>query len=314
MVNGVDFNEEARIPDPERLIRAYNQSSSTLNYLRALAKGGYASLENVSRWNQEFASESAQSRLFQDLVARIQESLDFMRAFGLETADVEQIHEADFYTSHEGLLLNYEEALTRFDKRTEKYYCCSAHMLWIGDRTRNPQEAHVEYLRGVANPVGVKVGPSTDVEELLKLLDILNPENEAGRMTLITRLGSEQVDDLLPPIVERIQKEGKQVIWSCDPMHGNTIKSPNGYKTRPFNQVLAEVKQTFDIHKSIGSYAGGIHIEMTGQDVTECLGGAQAISEVNLKDRYHTHCDPRLNASQSLELAFLISHELRTGG
>lgn len=311
MVNGIEFDESSREPDPERLIRAYNQSASTLNYLRSLAKGGYASLSNVNKWNQEFALESAQGKLFKDLVDRINESLGFMRAFGLKVEDIGQIKEAEFFTSHEGLLLNYEEALTRIDSDTGEYYNCSAHMLWVGDRTRDLNEAHIEFMRGIQNPIGIKVGPTTNPETLIKVLDILNPANEAGKITLITRMGADKVEALLPPILKSVKNEGRNVIWSCDPMHGNTIKSPNGYKTRPFNKILSEVRSVFDIHKAEGSYAGGIHIEMTGQDVTECVGGAQAISEVNLKDRYHTHCDPRLNASQSIELAFLLAEELR---
>lgn len=311
MVNAIEFDDSSRAPDPERLLRAYNQSASTLNYLRSLAKGGYASLSNVNKWNQEFALESAQGKLFKDLIGRINESLGFMEAFGLKLEDIGQIHEAEFFTSHEGLLLNYEEALTKLDDESGQYYNCSAHMLWIGDRTRDLNEAHVEFMRGIQNPIGMKVGPSTNPDNLLKVLDTLNPHNEAGKITLITRMGADKVEELLPPILRKVKEAGRNVIWSCDPMHGNTIKSPNGYKTRPFNKILSEVRSVFDIHKAEGTYAGGIHIEMTGQDVTECVGGAQAISEVNLKDRYHTHCDPRLNASQSIELAFLLAEELR---
>jgi 3-deoxy-7-phosphoheptulonate synthase len=312
MVNGIEFDEASRMPDPARLLRAYNQSASTLNYLRSLARGGYASLNNVNKWNLEFALESAQGKLFSDLITRINESLGFMKAFGLKLEDIGQIQEAEFFSSHEGLLLNYEEALTRLDEETGEYYNCSAHMLWIGDRTRDLNDAHVEFMRGIQNPIGIKVGPGANPDILLKILDILNPANEAGKITLITRMGAEKVSELLPPILKSVKKEGLNVIWSCDPMHGNTIKSPNGYKTRPFNKVLSEVRSVFDIHKAEGTYAGGIHIEMTGQDVTECVGGAQAISEINLKDRYNTHCDPRLNASQSIELAFLLAEELRS--
>lgn len=313
MINSSGFNSKERQPDPERMLKVYHKSSMTMNYLRALAKGGFASLRNINEWNKQFANNSAQGKLFENLVGRINESLKFMEAFGLKIEDTAQIHEADFYISHEALLLNYEEALTIRDEDDGKIYCCSAHMLWIGDRTRNIGEAHVEFMRGIANPIGVKVGPSTNKDELIKLIDILNPENIPGRLTLISRMGAEQVEKLLTPIVEKIKAEGKNVIWSCDPMHGNTIKSPSGIKTRPFNQILSEVRNNFEVHKKIGTYAGGIHIEMTGQDVTECIGGAQAILEVNLKDRYHTHCDPRLNASQSVELAFLLSEELRQG-
>jgi 3-deoxy-7-phosphoheptulonate synthase len=313
MINSSAFNLDDRKPDPERMLKVYNQASATLNYLRSLAKGGYASLRNVNEWNKEFASESPQGKLFENLVGRINESLAFVEAFGLKVENISQIHEADFYTSHEGLLLNYEEALTRIDPDTGKTYCCSAHMLWIGDRTRSIDEAHIEFMRGIENPVGVKVGPSTDKEELVKVINKLNPENIAGKITLIARMGADKVEELLPPIIEKVKIEGLNVIWSSDPMHGNTIKSPNGIKTRPFNRILAEVKSVFEVHKSLGTYAGGIHIEMTGQDVTECTGGAQAISEVNLKDRYHTHCDPRLNSAQSVELAFLLAEELMKG-
>lgn len=310
MVNAIEFTPEARKPDPARMLKAYDQSTATLNYLRSLATGGYASLRNVNQWNQEFASESAQGKMFQNLVERINESLAFMEAFGLDLDKTGEINEAVFYTSHEGLLLNYEEALTRSDD-DGKLYACSAHMLWIGDRTRSPNEAHIEYMRGIANPIGMKVGPTTNPDDLIRILDTLNPQNETGRMTLISRMGAEKVEQFLPALVKKVVAEGRNVVWSCDPMHGNTIKSPNGYKTRQFNKILAEVRNVFDIHKAEGSHAGGIHIEMTGQDVTECVGGAQAISEVNLKDRYHTHCDPRLNASQSVELAFLLAEELR---
>jgi 3-deoxy-7-phosphoheptulonate synthase len=311
MVNAIDFSKGERQPDPERLLKVYQQSVATLNYLRSLATGGYASLQNVTQWNREFAEESAQGKLFKNLVERINESLAFMKAFGMDTDKVTQINEAEFFTSHEGLLLNYEQAFTRQDEETGKYYCESAHMLWIGDRTRNIDEAHIEYMRGIANPIGVKAGPSMDPDNLLRLIDILNPENTPGRLTVITRMGEGLVEEKLPPLLRKIKTEGRNVVWSCDPMHGNTIKSPNGFKTRPFNKVLSEVREVFDVHKAEGTYAGGVHLEMTGQDVTECVGGAQAISEVNLKDRYHTHCDPRLNASQSTELAFLLAEELR---
>lgn len=313
MVNGIDFTKEARVPDPERLIKVYNQSVATLNYLRSLATGGYASLQNVAEWNEEFANESAQGKLFKNLVERISESLGFMRAFGLDPNQLSQVNEAEFFTSHEGLLLNYEEAFTRLDEESGKYYCGSAHMLWIGDRTRNIDEAHIEFMRGVANPIGMKAGPSMDGDTLLRLIDTLNPENEPGRLTIITRMGADGVQEKLPALLRKVKSEGRNVVWSCDPMHGNTVKSPNGYKTRPFNKILGEVRNVFDVHKAEGTYAGGVHLEMTGQDVTECMGGAQAISEVNLKDRYHTHCDPRLNATQSTELAFLIAEELRSG-
>jgi len=310
MVNAIDFEDDSRLPDPERLLKVYYQSTSTLNFLRSLAAGGYASLRQISRWNMDFVDASQQGKLFRELVESINETLSFMEACGLKLDDMEQLSQASFYTSHEALLLNYEESLTRRDENDGKYYVGSAHMLWIGDRTRSPEEAHVEFLRGIANPVGVKVGPSMKKDDLLKLCDVLNPENEHGRLTLISRMGS-KIDDVLPSLVEAVKDAGKNVVWSCDPMHGNTIKSPSGIKTRKFIDILGEVKSFFAIHKSLGTFAGGVHFEMTGQDVTECLGGAQAISELNLADRYHTHCDPRLNASQSLELAFLISEELK---
>ena len=311
MVNGMEFDDAARAPDPQRLLRAYYQGSATLNYLRTLARGGYAALPRINDWNMEFAKSSAQGKRFGELIDRINECINFIRACRLPIDEVEQFSEASFFTSHEALLLGYESALTRRSEADGKFYACSAHMLWIGDRTRAPDEAHVEFMRGIANPIGMKVGPSMTVDGLLKLCDILNPENEPGRLTLISRMGSAKVGELLPPLVRAIKENGRQVVWACDPMHGNTIKSPNGYKTRKFTDILAEVRQFFAIHKAEGTFAGGVHFEMTGQDVTECLGGAQAISEVNLSDRYHTHCDPRLNASQSLELAFLIAETLK---
>lgn len=311
MVNAMEFTEEARVPDPERLLKVYYQSASTLNFLRSLAKGGYASLRQISRWNMDFVANSMQGKRFHLLINHINEALSFMEACGLHLDDMEQLSEASFYTSHEALLLGYEAALTNVDENDGKPYVGSAHMLWIGDRTRSPDEAHVEFLRGVANPIGMKVGPSISKDALLKLCDILNPDNEPGRLTLISRMGAEKIDNFLPPLVRAIRDEGKAVVWSCDPMHGNTIKSPSGIKTRKFTDILSEVRTFFAIHKAEGTHGSGVHFEMTGQDVTECLGGAQAISEIHLADRYHTHCDPRLNASQSLELAFLIAEELK---
>jgi len=311
IINSIEFSEEARRNNPQNLIKAYDQSTSTLNYLRSLAKGGEASLKNISTWNQDFIKTSNQGKMFQELVDDINNAFAFIEACRLPLDDIEQLREADFFVSHEGLLLPFEQALTRFDEETGKHYACSAHMLWIGDRTRDIDEAHVEFFRGIANPVATKVGPSISPDELVELINILNPENEAGKLTLISRMGADKIEEKLTPLVKRVEKEGLKVIWSCDPMHGNTIKSPNGYKTRPFNDILAEVRGFFAVHKKEGTYAGGVHFEMTGQDVTECTGGAQAISEVDLKNRYHTHCDPRLNASQSLELAFLIAEELK---
>lgn len=311
MVNAMEFEADGRRADPDRLLRAYYQGAATLNFLRTLARGGYASLKQINRWNMEFVNSSSQGTRFGELVTQINECLGFIQACRLPLDEVEQFSEASFFTSHEALLLGYESSLTRFDATDEKYYACAAHMLWIGDRTRNPDEAHVEFLRGVANPIGCKVGPSTTIDGLLKLIDTLNPENEAGRLTLISRMGAGKVGEILPPLVKAVKDAGKTVVWACDPMHGNTIKSPNGYKTRKFNDILGEVRNFFEVHKAEGTIAGGVHFEMTGQDVTECLGGAQAISELNLSDRYHTHCDPRLNASQSLELAFLIAETIK---
>lgn len=311
MVNAMDFEAEGRMPDPERLLKAYSQSAATLNYLRSLARGGFASLNHISQWNMDFVAGSAQGKRFHILVERINECIRFIEACGLDLDRIEELSEASFYTSHEALLLGYEQALTRRNPEDGKWYDGSAHMLWIGDRTRNPDEAHVEFLRGIANPIGCKVGPSMTQDDLLRLTDKLNPDNEAGRLIFISRMGVGRVGELLPPLVRTIKKEGRSVIWSCDPMHGNTIKSPNGYKTRKFTDILSEVRQFFAVHQAEGTYAGGVHFEMTGQDVTECLGGAQAISEIDLSNRYHTHCDPRLNASQSLELAFLIAEELK---
>lgn len=311
MVNSMEFEAEGRLADPLRLKQAYYQSGATLNYLRSLAKGGDAALDHISKWNMEFVSDSPQGRHFDEIVTRINDCLSFIRATGMDTINMPQLREATFYTSHEGLLLGYESALTRFDEVTEQHYVCSAHMLWIGDRTRQPDGAHVEFLRGVGNPIGCKVGPSMTVDDLLSLCDTLNPENEPGRLTLISRMGAEKVGKHLPALVRAAKEHGKQVVWSCDPMHGNTIKSPNGLKTRKFTDILGEVRQFFAVHQAEGTHGSGVHFEMTGQDVTECLGGAQAISELQLSDRYHTHCDPRLNASQSLELAFLIAEALK---
>jgi len=311
IINAIEFEKAAREPDPERLLRAYNQAAATLNLLRAFAQGGFADLHKVHQWNLEFVSDGIQGQRYEELAGRIDEALAFMRACGVESATVSALRETDFYTSHEALLLWYEQALTRTDSLTGKWYDCSAHMLWIGDRTRNPEEAHVEFMRGINNPIGMKCGPTTDPDELIRLIDALNPKNDPGRLTLIARMGHDKVGDHLPALIRAVQREGKNVVWSCDPMHGNTVKSPSGYKTRPFDRILAEVKNFFAVHRAEGSYAGGVHFEMTGQDVTECIGGAQAISDETLGDRYHTHCDPRLNAKQSLELAFLISEALK---
>lgn len=311
IINNIDFSDDARQNNPENLIRAYHQSAATLNYLRSLATGGYSSLKNVSRWNEEFINKSTQGKRFQAIVDSIDASQNFMRACGISPENMAQLQQADFFISHEGLLLPYEEQFVQYDKKYKEHYACSAHFLWIGDRTRNLDEAHIEFFRGIANPIACKVGPSMKADELLKLIDVLNPNNEEGRLTLISRMGHSKVEEILPALVKAVTDSGKNVIWSCDPMHGNTIKSPNGYKTRPFNDILSELKSFFNVVEAAGAYPGGFHFEMTGQDVTECIGGSQAITEVDLKDRYHTHCDPRLNASQALELAFLIAEELK---
>ena len=312
IINGIEFTEESRVPDPQRMLRAYNQSSATLNLLRAFAQGGFADLHQVHGWNLDFVKDSPQSERYNKMADRLDETLNFMTACGVTAENVPQLRETDFYTSHEALLPWYEEALTRQDSLTGDWYDCSAHFLWIGDRTRQPDHAHVEFLRGVKNPIGMKVGPSTDPDDLIRNIDILNPANEPGRLTLITRFGAEKVEQGLPPLIRRVRDEGRSVVWSCDPMHGNTISAESGYKTRPVNQILSEVKSVFSVHRAEGTHAGGIHFEMTGKDVTECLGGAQEITSADLSSRYHTHCDPRLNASQSLELAFLIAEELKT--
>ncbi|WP_417454349.1 class II 3-deoxy-7-phosphoheptulonate synthase [Kiloniella sp.] len=311
IINGIGFTPEERIPDPERLVKAYHQSASTLNLLRAFAQGGYANLRKVHDWNHDFVRNSAQSDRYEALAQRIDEAIGFMEACGLTEDKVPQLSETDFYTSHEALLLNYEESLTRVDSLTGDWYDCSAHMLWIGDRTRHLDEAHVEFMRGIHNPIGMKCGPTSNPDDLLKLIDRLNPNNDAGRLTLIVRMGHDKVEEHLPALIRAVEREGKKVVWSCDPMHGNTIKSSSGYKTRPFDRVLAEVRNFFAVHKAEGTYAGGVHFEMTGKDVTECIGGAQAIKDEDLSARYHTYCDPRLNASQSLELAFLIAEQLK---
>ncbi len=312
IVNGIEFTPADRVPDPTRMLKAYHQAASTLNLLRAFAQGGFADLHRVHQWNLDFVADSAQGERYQALADRLDETLSFMAACGLTSERVPQIAETEFYTSHEGLLLWYEQALTRQDSMSGGWYDCSAHMIWIGDRTRQPDGAHVEFCRGVQNPIGMKCGPSTDPDELIRLIDILNPENEAGRLTLIARMGSDKATEFLPPLLRRVKQEGRKVVWSCDPMHGNVIKSESGYKTRPFDRILSEVRQFFDAHEAEGTHAGGVHFEMTGKDVTECLGGAQAISDSDLSARYHTHCDPRLNGAQALELAFLIAEELKS--
>jgi 3-deoxy-7-phosphoheptulonate synthase len=310
IINDIAFEAAGRSPDPERMIKAYNQSAATLNLLRAFAQGGYANLHQVHAWTHDFMGRSPWSKKFKDVADRIGEALDFMAACGVDPETVPQLKGTSFYTSHEALLLPYEQALTRQDSLTGRWYDTSAHMLWIGDRTRFEGSAHVEYLRGIGNPIGMKCGPSLKPEALLKLLDTLNPDRIAGRMTLISRYGYDQIESGFAPLVRAVKREGHPVVWSCDPMHGNVVKAANGYKTRPFERILAEVRGFFAVHRAEGTHGGGIHIEMTGQNVTECTGGAMDVSEQNLADRYHTHCDPRLNAGQSLELAFLLAETL----
>jgi 3-deoxy-7-phosphoheptulonate synthase len=304
IINGIEFGEETRRNDPERMLRAYGQSAATLNLLRAFATGGYANLRQVHQWTLEHIGRSPWGEKFSQMADRIGEALEFMAACGVDPETVPQLQGTSFYTSHEALLLPYEEALTRRDSLTGDWYDCSAHMLWIGDRTRFEGSAHVEFLRGVGNPIGMKCGPSLEPDALLRMLDTLNPSREAGRITLISRFGHEKVEGGLPKLVRAVKAEGHPVVWSCDPMHGNVIKTDSGLKTRPFDRILSEVRGFFAVHRAEGTHAGGIHIEMTGQDVTECTGGAIAITDERLGDRYHTHCDPRLNGAQSIELAF----------
>ncbi|MBP6818977.1 MAG: 3-deoxy-7-phosphoheptulonate synthase class II [Ferrovibrio sp.] len=311
IINGMEFTPEARIPDPNRQLQAYSQAAATLNLVRAFAQGGYADLHRVHRWNLGFVAKSPEAERWQDLAHRITECLDFMEACGITPERSAELRTVDFYTSHEALLLGYEQAMTRIDSTSGEWVDTSAHMLWIGDRTRQPDGAHVEFLRGVINPIGLKCGPTSDPDELIRLIDILNPQNKPGRLTLIGRMGHEKVQTFLPKLVRKVRQEGRHVVWSCDPMHGNTLTSTSGYKTRPFDRVLSEVRQFFEVHLAEGTHAGGIHLELTGQDVTECMGGAQAIGDDDLSSRYHTHCDPRLNASQSLELAFLVAEMLK---
>ena len=310
IINGIDFEDASRRNDPGRMIQAYGQSAATLNLLRAFANGGYANLRQVHQWTLDHIGRSPWAKKFSETADRIGEALDFMAACGIDPLTVPQLQGTSFYTSHEALLLPYEQALTRRDSLTGDWYDCSAHMLWIGDRTRFDGSAHVEFLRGVGNPIGMKCGPSLEPDALLHMLDTLNPAREAGRMTLISRFGHDKVEDCLPKLVRAVQREGHPVVWSCDPMHGNVIKAESGYKTRPFERILAEARGFFAVHRAEGTHAGGIHIEMTGQDVTECTGGAIAITDSALADRYHTHCDPRLNAAQSIELAFLLADML----
>ena len=311
IINDIAFTEKARTPEPKRMLKAYNQSAATMNLLRAFARGGLADLREVHKWNLGFVKNSALGERYENLAGRITETLAFMEACGINSKNTPMIHETELYTSHEALLLNYEEALTREDSLTGGWYDCSAHFLWIGDRTRGIDDAHIEFLSGVNNPIGIKAGSSTDVDELLKIIDRLNPENEAGRLNIIIRMGHDKIEKYFPKILQSIKKEGKEILWSIDPMHGNTIKASNNFKTRAFDNILSEVNKFFQIHENEGTYAGGVHLEMTGQNVTECIGGAQDITEENLSHRYETRCDPRLNADQALELAFLIADNLK---
>lgn len=311
IINGIAFTEQDRAPDPLRLLKAYRQSAATLNLLRAFAQGGYANLEHVHEWTLGFLKDSPAGHRYQELARRISESLAFMRACGLTPENTARLKETHFYTSHEALLLNYEEAFTRVDSTSGDWYATSGHFLWIGDRTRQPDHAHIEYCRGIKNPIGLKCGPSLQAEELLRLIKILDPDNEPGRLTLITRFGHDKIEAHLPKLIRAVEREGRTVAWSCDPMHGNTSSSSTGYKTRPFERILAEVESFFDIHRAEGTHPGGVHVEMTGKNVTECTGGAQPVLEADLSSRYHTHCDPRLNADQALELAFLIAERLQ---
>ena len=311
IINGVEFTKEARVPDPERMIKAYNQASATQNLLRAFATGGLADLHQVHQWNLDFAHKSEVSEKYEKLAEEIENSLRFMKSCGITSKTYRNLRETDFYTSHEALLLPYEEAFTRKDSISGDWYDTSAHMLWIGDRTRQLDGAHVEYLRGVNNPIGVKAGPTMDPEDLIKLCNTLNPKNEAGRLNVIVRMGANKVGEGMPKLIRAVEKEGMNVVWSCDPMHGNTIKSSNNYKTRPVDDILTEMKQFFQVHKAEGTIGGGVHLEMTGKNVTECIGGSFVVTEEDLSSRYHTHCDPRLNADQSLELAFLIADTLK---
>lgn len=312
IINDIAFNADARQPDPQRMVAAYHQAAATLNLLRAFASGGFADLHQVHRWNRSFVARSPQGEKYEQLAQRIEEALAFIEACGIHAGNTPQLHETTLYTSHEALLLPYEQALTREDSLTGDWYDCSAHMLWIGDRTRQPDHAHVEFLRGVHNPIGIKVGPSADSDALLSLLDRLNPQRIPGRITLIARMGAELIEDKLPPLLRSIKASAHPVVWSSDPMHGNIIKASNGYKTRSVEAILKEMKGFFAAHDAEGTCAGGVHFEMTGDAVTECIGGAFQITEEGLVDRYHTHCDPRLNADQSLELAFLIADTLKT--
>jgi 3-deoxy-7-phosphoheptulonate synthase len=309
IINGLEFTPEARIPNPENMLRGYTHAAATLNLLRAFSKGGYADVHQVHRWTQDFIAQEPSTR-YDQMANSISDALQFMKAAGLNSSSLDELRTVDFYVSHEGLLLEYEEALTRVDSLSNKWVAGSGHMIWIGDRTRQPDGAHVDFCAGIMNPIGLKCGPTTTAEDLKVLMNKLNPDNEEGRLTLIARFGADHVQDHLPRLIETVKSEGANVVWVCDPMHGNTTKSSTGYKTRKFESVLGEVREFFKTHRDMGTVAGGVHFEMTGQDVTECTGGMATITDEDLSDRYHTACDPRLNASQSLELAFLVAEEL----
>jgi 3-deoxy-7-phosphoheptulonate synthase len=311
IINDPEVSVEGRKPDPERQIMAYRQSAATLNLLRAFAQGGYANLEHVHKWTLGTLKDSPAFERYQELADRITEALGFMRACGINADTAPQLRQTDFFTSHESLLLGYEQAMTRVDSTSGDWYATSGHMLWIGDRTRQPDHAHVEFCRGIKNPIGLKCGPSLKADELIRLIDILNPDNEPGRLTLIARFGADKVEKHLPELIRAVKREGRVVVWSCDPMHGNTIKATSGYKTRPFEAIMTEVRRFMAIHQAEGTHAGGVHVEMTGKDVTECTGGLRALRDEDLNDRYHTFCDPRLNAAQALELSFLVAEELK---
>jgi 3-deoxy-7-phosphoheptulonate synthase len=311
IINDAAFTPEARMPDPRRQVEAYRQSAATLNLLRAFAQGGYANLASVRQWMLGFVKDSPQSRRYVELSDRIGEALEFMQACGLDLESHPELRTTDFYTSHEALLLGIEQAFTRVDSTTGDWYATSGHMLWIGDRTRQLDHAHIEYARGIKNPLGLKCGPSSKPDDLLRLIDILSPDNEPGRLTLIVRMGADKIGDSLPTLIRAVKREGRRVIWSSDPMHGNTITSASGYKTRPFDLIIKEVRSFFEVHQAEGTYAGGVHLEMTGQNVTECTGGVRQITDEDLNDRYHTACDPRLNAEQAIDLAFLLAGLLK---
>lgn len=310
IINALDFTPEARIPNPMRMLKAYTQASASLNLLRAFSQGGFADMERVHEWTLDFTNSEGVTQQYKDLANRISDALEFMKAAGVEGGNTHALHTVDFYTSHEALLLEYEEALCRVDSTSGKPIAGSGHLIWIGDRTRQPEGAHVEFCQGVANPIGMKCGPTTSAEDLKVLLSKLNPENEAGRLVLIARFGAGSVGDNLPRLIKTVREEGANVVWTCDPMHGNTIKSTTGYKTRTVDSVKREVQEFFEIHAAEGTIPGGVHFEMTGKDVTECTGGVRAVTDEDLSSRYHTACDPRLNASQALELAFLVADEL----